>query len=346
VLLLTAAIGTGWWRWTARGAHLDDGRLTMDVTPTAIVARGSEGVERWRHTFPADERIERPDGQLTPAMVFSGPRGGVLAGTSFRHRNRDSSAANGQLFWFDPDGRLQQTFSFTDRPTFGAAGAYSAVWAISDFRVEDRDGSRRIAVVAHHYQWWPGVVTVLNERFERSGTFVNPGWIERVHWVSAERLLVSGFSNERDGGMIALLDARALNGQAPPYADAAFRCTSCGSDAPLRYVIMPRSEINRVTTSRFNRAYLEPSGDRIVVRTIEVPSNDANKVFDAIYEFTPSLDLIRASFSDRYWDLHRSLEAEGRITHTRAECPDRDGPRQIEEWKPQTGWKTVRTHGE
>jgi hypothetical protein len=54
-----------------------------------------------------------------------------------------------------------------------------------------------------------------------------------------------------------------------------------------------------------------------------------------------SLDLVHASYSDRYWEAHRALEADGKLTHTRAQCPDRDGPRQYELWEPRTGWKTV-----
>lgn len=342
MVALAVTISAGWWRWRAGAAERDAGPLTADMTPNAIVARGSRGVELWRHTLPASERVVPVDGQEHAALVFSGQRGGVLAGSGYRVLLPDNGSANGLLFWFAPDGRLQRTFSFADRPTFGAGGGYAPLWVIANFRGEEASGSRRIAVAAHHYHWWPGIVTVLDERFERLGTFVNPGWIERLHWISPERLIVTGFSDARDGGMIALLNARALNGQAPAFGDAAFRCTSCGPDVPLRYVIMPRSEVNRITTSRFNRALVEPSGDRLVVRTVEVPSSDGS-VFDAVYEFTPTLDLLRASYSDRYWDLHRTLEIEGRIRHTRAQCPDRDGPRQIETWEPHTGWTTIRT---
>jgi hypothetical protein len=46
-------------------------------------------------------------------------------------------------------------------------------------------------------------VTILDDQWQRRGTFVHAGWIEAVRWLTPERLAVSGFSNARDGGMIA-----------------------------------------------------------------------------------------------------------------------------------------------
>ena len=34
---------------------------------------------------------------------------------------------------------------------------------------------------------------------------------------------------------------------------------------------------------------------------------------EALYEFSPSLELLSASFGDRYWEAHRALEAEGKL---------------------------------
>ena len=62
---------------------------------------------------------------------------------------------------------------------------------------------------------------------------------------------------------------------------------------------------------------------------------------DALYELTPSLDVVRASYSDQYWQMHRELEAEGKVHHTREQCPDRDGPRSVEIWDRAAGWRTV-----
>jgi len=169
-------------------------------------------------------------------------------------------------------------------------------------------------------------VTLLDDRWQRRGTFVHSGWIEGLHWLGPDLLLIGGFSQPRDGGMVALLDPAAL------------------ATGPLRMVVMPRSEVNRVTVSRFNRAAVQVTPERIVARTIEVPA-DVREAVDALYEFTRSLDLVKASFSDRYWEVHRALEGQGKLDHPRERCPDRDGPREIQRWEPETGWKTLKIRG-
>ena len=78
-----------------------------------------------------------------------------------------------------------------------------------------------------------------------------------------------------------------------------------------------------------------------MARTIEVPAT--HQAPDALYEFTPALDLVRASYSDRYWEKHRELETQGKISHSRQQCPDRNGPREIRIWDPESGWATVST---
>ena len=39
---------------------------------------------------------------------------------------------------------------------------------------------------------------------------MHPGWIEYVRWLAPNRLVIAGFSNAHDGGMVALLDPTAL----------------------------------------------------------------------------------------------------------------------------------------
>ena len=325
--------------WVGRGSVSDADTLTVHLTPSAVVAVGPGGTERWRYSFPASERTELGLSGNTPAWITSGKGTELLVAISSRVHVADNAVVSGQLLWLTPAGRLDRTLTLDDRIAFKGT-AYGSPWALKDVRLDERSGTRRVALAAHHWVWWPGIVTILDDEGRRQGTFVNAGWIERVHWQSADRLIAAGFSNARDGGMIALLDANALDGQSPAPETSEFRCTSCGSGGPLRYVVFPRTEVNRASGSPFNRVVLQRGNDRLLVRTVEATGTDGAAT-DAIYEFSPSLDLLRASFSDRYWDAHRALEAQGKISHTRDQCPDRDGPRQIEVWEPRTGWKTL-----
>ena len=313
--------------------------LRVELTNAGAIARDSSGVELWRHRFPAEYKTA----VFTDAgTVGGGERAGVYVATSYRGRQPEGDQVeSGVLTLLDLEGNPQRSFSFDDRVTFHGT-AHEPPWALTAFDVHEAEGARRVAVAAHHYTWDPGLVTVLDDQWRRRGTFVHAGWIEGVRWLGADRLMIAGFSNAHDGGMIALLDAAALDGQGPEPAGSPHFCETCGTDRPLRMFVLPRTELNRVTTSPFNRVRVETFADgRLLARTIEIPSPAGDA--DAVYEFTPSLDLVRASFGERYWEMHRTLEAEGRIAHSREQCPDRDGPRSIQMWEPATGWRNVQT---
>jgi hypothetical protein len=109
---------------------------------------------------------------------------------------------------------------------------------------------------------------------------------------------------------------------------------------------MPRTELNRITASRFNRALVQVMPDGILVRTVEVPAGPQNaQDVDVLYEFSPALELIRATFSDNYWSLHDALFAQGKLTHGSDACPAHAHPREITVWTPATGWKTIPATG-
>jgi hypothetical protein len=86
---------------------------------------------------------------------------------------------------------------------------------------------------------------------------------------------------------------------------------------------------------------VELTANRIIARTIE-RVRDTQFAGDAIYEFDKSLELVNASFSPLYWTMHQELEAEGKLHHSREQCPDKNGPREILLWERETGWKTVK----
>jgi hypothetical protein len=326
--------------WRVAGPRAGESPLTVRVTDTAIVAKAPGGVERWRHPFPPGEKGFGVSGQEHDGEIVDGTD--IIAATGFTIRISDSVVRGGEVLRFSPDGALKKAFTFENRPRF-VAGPYGPPWSITDYRVRSAGGKYSVAVAAHHFEWWPSVVTILDDALNPHGTFVNAGWIERLHWVSPDRLVIAGMSNAFDGGLIALLDANALDGQSPAPHGSAFDCTSCGPGGPVRYIVMPRSEINRVTGSPFNRVVLIVNRDALLARTIEAPISAGGAAADALYEFTTSLDLVRVSYSDRYWELHRDLEAAGKITHTREQCPERNGPREIRVWEPESGWATVPT---
>ena len=325
----------GWWMQRPRASV---GEMDVTITREGVMARTMDGRELWQYAF--DPEWRHPLSETSERLrVVGGNDPAVYFTTSNQDRRTDGLTEGGQFTSLTLRGRPRWTFRFDDTLTVGGK-PYGSPWAVTAFSILDASDRRRLAVAAHHWHWGPSVVAILDDTGKRLGTYGNDGWIEQLQWLAPDRLAIGGFSNSWDGGMVALIDPTRVDGQFPEK-EPAHQCQSCGANLPLRVVVMPRTEINLATHSRFNRAILERVGDRLTARTVEVPPMGQG-VADAIYEFTPALDLVNASFSQRYWEVHDQLFAEKKLDHDRAACPDKDGPREVHVWSPATGWTTTR----
>jgi len=338
IVLSATAIGLGGWRAHVSRSNGHPERAVL--TEGAVIALNPDGTERWRHQFPG-EHVSPPFSRLSnPIEPIAGE--GLLAGTSYSITTDHLTIRSGLLMWFDPGGTLRQSFAFQDNLRIGGRD-FAGPWSITDYRQRGSGASRTIAVTAHHYEWWPSIVTILDSRWQRRGSFAHAGWIEQLRWLSDDRLAVAGFSNVKDAGMVAVLDANALDGQSPSPANSEFDCAACGPNRPVKYVTLPRSEVNRATGSPFNRASLSVREGALLVNTVERPYTGAAPA-TALYEFTSQLTLVHASYTDRYWEAHRELERLGKIRHTREQCPEREGPTHVEVWNPAAGWTVHTVH--
>jgi hypothetical protein len=305
-------------------APLDVATLRVTATATEVSIADASRVSRVIHRFQSGgsavasalPRIEDLDADGTPE---------ILVGVSFYDNTENRSIRQGELLSLSTAGAERWRFAFGDILTFGD-GVVRGPWLLADWQVGNSSSHARIAVAAHDSTWWASMVAVLDRDGRRLGTFVNPGWVESLLWLGRDRLAIGGFNNMRDEAIFALLDVNRLDGQAPGADGTAFACLSCSSAAPLLYATFARSELNRLTAARFNRARVSTVGDKILVTTSE--TERAN----AIYEFDLDLRLVRAQYSESYWDEHRRLELEGHLTHAREACPERNGPPAIHLW--------------
>lgn len=334
-LAVAAAVGFAW--RSAPGPAGDTAGLRAEMSKESVTAYDDRGREVWKHRW--DRQYDVVLSEFSPGtLVSADPTPMIYAASSYRERLGDRGIESGTLTAFDHAGQPQWAFSFDDTVRLGGKD-FKAPWAITTFAREGPLSSSRLAVAAHHYLWGASLVAVLDPDGRRLGTFVHSGWIEGLRWLSADTLLIAGFSEAKNGGMVALLDPSQLDGQGPETPGSAHFCDTCGPHRPRRMMAMPRSELNRVTNSRFNRAVLSIAGGRVIAYTMEVPSTSLAS--DAIYEFTMDLEPIQASYSQHYWETHAALEAEGKLTHDRAHCPDAAGPREAFGWRPGSGWTTV-----
>lgn len=326
--------------WKTFAPNAAPEQLDIRMSGKGLVVSGPKGDELWRYDFPETE-ISTISTMSAPWFLGRGARPAIFAMTSYQETIADKSSHSGLLRQFSLDGKLQQTFEMQDRWTFGGK-TYESPWALTDFKVDDSFGHRQVAVAGHHYTWWPSIVTVLDERFQRQGTFVNSGWVDNLRWLSPDRLAISGFNEALDGGMLGVLNVHDIDGSSPEAPGSPFVCDDCRPGLPENYVVFPRSELNRVTGSRFNRTFVEVVANRIIARSDEVArEDDFGGMVEAVYEFSTDMTLLRATYGSRYWDKHRALEMEGRLKHSREACPEREGPPIVKVWTKAGGWRDV-----
>jgi len=239
------------------------------------------------------------------------------------------------------DGRTLWDWHFFDRVRFGD-GEYGPPWMFSTMAVA-ATAPARIAVALHHRTWWPSVVALLDAKGQTQGEFINSGWITLLRFGSgrfAADLFAGGVSNASDGGALAVLNRDAFQAHSPELPGTKFACLTCPGAGPEHYFVFPRSELNRVTGQTFNMVIDVTVTDA----GFEVQTSEGFAA-PAIYDFGPDFTLRRARFGERYWDWHRRLEAEGKIHHGVAACPDRFGPGPVAAWSPDHGWQELRPQG-
>ncbi len=244
---------------------------------------------------------------------------------------------------FSSAGRLLWNYSPQDVLKFGTE-SYSPPWALRGLQHITIHGEKVVALAFTHNTWWPSIVVLLDEQGRPIRKFANAGWITSLISIDGPKgplLVAGGANNAHNGAMIAILDPEQLAGSSPEEQSSRFECMNCGPGRPLKYFVFPRSELNIATGSTFNFASIVFQGDRLIVQTKEEEGEAREPRATAFYEISPELKLLRASFGDRYWDLHRKLEIQGTITHAKAQCPDRNGPRGVLSWDAQDAWKEL-----
>lgn len=290
-------------------------RFDPDVTPTLT---------------PAVPRLHDADGDGTRDVLL-----GISTYVDLHHR----AARTGELINISGDGDVRWRFTFDDVLTFREE-RFDGPWGLTDWSLSPGSAPARIAIAAHHHTWWASMASVLDHRGQRLRTFVHPGWIESLLWLDEGRVALAGFTNARDAAMLAVVDVEQPDARAPGTEGTPFECLSCATGTPAFYATFGRSELNSVHGGRFNRARVSRQNGRIVVRTVEVAGDPLSAT--AIYEFDSALRLLRARYDDLYWTMHARFEREGRVTHTRETCPERDGPADVHVWSD-AGWRRVTT---
>ena len=248
-----------------------------------------------------------------------------------------------RLYFISPRGQFLWQFQPGDPLTFGA-GEYRLSWGFLLAGTFQVGMQTKILLATRDYTWWPSQLLVLNLRGQVEDRFVNAGWISSAYFLQSplgQVVVVGGVSNSFDGAFLAVLDAKQISGSSPERLGSPYECRNCPAGRPLKYFVFPRSELNVATASLLYAANGYPQGDTIPIVKWEVAGDLGQGYPESIYEFSLDFQLRRASYGDHYWEWHRRLEKEGKLKHSREQCPERNGPPRVLQWDAQNGWQEI-----
>lgn len=317
---VAAIVALGWW-----GLEDRQDVAEVQVVGGRLVARSASGNERWSAPLdPGDGAALAGGGQYARGFVIEDLDGDGRSEVIAAIRSAGSrDTTSDTLYCFDGRGRRRWTRSVDDRLAF-RSGEYGPPWRSVDLAVFRGPAGSRIAWIVNHDVWWPSILLTLDPEGRVDGRFVHAGWLGGIEPSRDRRQLVlSGVSNEGDGSVLVALDAARIAGHSPQTAGSRYECLDCQPGPPARYIRLPRSEGSRGAPLQSLMPGIQITPDRVIVR---VDHDGAQGGSESIYEFSERLELIRASFSDAYWQRHRELEVEGILTHATPACPEREGP--------------------
>jgi hypothetical protein len=307
---------------------LDDGR-------GGIAAFDRSGRELWRHTLDGIPFVAESAQSLVTDLDGDGHSDAAISVDAIG----PDGATSGRLLAFDRSGRQLWQYLPVDQLRF-ARETFGVPWEPNNVFTYRADGRANIAWVIHHHTWWPGVLVLIDGSGHRVGEFVNAGWLFSVRQTVDEKfVLVSGVSNSRNAAILAILESKNVQGSSPEDEGSEYKCESCPPGRPFAYFTMSWTDVADAAPpfDRIPTVMVYPSGNfELRAQQVSAPASAP----EAILEISPSLHIVRRTVSDSFWTWHERFEKEGRLTHTRENCPIRNGPA-VRAWTPASGWREV-----
>jgi hypothetical protein len=222
--------------------------------------------------------------------------------------------------------------------TFGAA-RFEPPWQIRDLLPVTIDGRRQVLVALAHHTWWPSLVVAIDASGRDRVVFSNPGHLYALAPIGGgtghpDIVAALGSNNEHSSGAVAFLDPAV--GAKAPTTSPRFTCIDCPAGQPLRYVVLPRTEVSRAIESAppmANRLETEASGFQVSVLESSTPR------LRSLYRFSASFDAESFAVSDAYAEMHARLAGLGRLPHSAGVCPELADGKRIRVWTRGGQWQ-------
>jgi hypothetical protein len=263
----------------------------------------------------------------------------VLVVAPFRNGPNPTDLPRVEVDCFSRRGRLLWSYTPNEKYRFGDHELEG--WTIRDLFLSTAGPKRNIWISVAHYIWGNSLVVQLDpEDGKPTIRFVNTGIVHKLDELRTPRgtyLLAAGFNNEYEAGSLALMDERKPFAASPQTPGTRHECSSCPKGVPDYYFVFPRTEINeleKVYEDSVRNIHVYRDGFEVDKYELQ----EGNPRTSYSFEVEPTVRPTTFRFDSSYDMLHRELEAEKRLKHTLALCPDRLNPKPVRMWTPAKGW--------
>jgi hypothetical protein len=207
-------------------------------------------------------------------------------------------------------------------------------WHISHLIVVSEGQSSSIWMAINHSVWWPAFMVRISSVGTPRIMFVSSGMItelRRIQNHSGSYILASGVNNEYRAASLAVVAQDGPPVISPQSAGSPYECVlNCPAGKPYRYFLFPRLELDAFSKVPYNvAAHLVATGDGVMVETAEVREDDLPPGFSSYYGISRELYPTSAAFGDSHQELHQAFEKRRLITHSFANCPERNTPADV-----------------
>lgn len=306
---------------------------------TDIQVRGTEltalsgGTRVWSYDFTAPARFASVPQQYQIGDIDGDGSADAIAVVHLHGGPTDVA----RILCFTAEGTLRWQQTLEHSVIYGSE-TYSGPWGSGPVIIQHATRGTRVIWATHHNTWWPAVVAMLGDNGDVRARFQHPGWITAMQPLPDDRILMAGINNEFDSDIVAVLDEDSWPGAPPPGGKTEFACRDCPDGRPLRYFVVPRTELNALAGTPRLQAHIHAIDRGVTLRTYQNGNNPGGG--ELILEFAPDMTPQRARMSDAYWTWHSQMERQGLVRHAADACPDRRGV-ELREWQRGRGWRHV-----
>ncbi len=280
--------------------------------------QGEAGSSGYREHFQA--RHDGDGGRRLPFLIIRDIDGDGRKDVLLSIQTVDESD-EGTLFRIDDRGHKVWEWQAGREMRYGGR-AFSADYRVQGFEAEDvdDDGRREIVVVSTHNPDYPCQVAVLDGRDGRlRAEYWNSGHIGDFTFLDLDgdggkEIVAAGMNNQYGKAAVIVLDPLRMGGASPNTGT--YRCESAGPGREAGYILLSRSEMDRIAPRPDDLSPLLESAARIDAKRerISVQTGISRLVFEFDRRLNPVLITVSNAFRDLYaWQADRHPELPRKV---------------------------------